>query len=586
MENKKTCYNGGVDMRVSDYIVKYIADKGIKFAFGYPGGMVTYLMDSFDNNENIVAHALYHEQAAAFAACGYAQASGNVGVAYATSGPGATNLITGICHAYFESVSTLFITGQVNTNEARGLLNIRQKGFQETDIIGMVDNVTKYCAYVEKAEDIKYYLDRAFYYATEGRPGPVLLDIPIDIQRGEINIDDLKGFIPVPKQSIDYPNIVKIILENLKNSAKPVIIIGNGVNTACVTKDFKKIIEKLGLPTVTSMIAVDVIPSDSKYNFGFIGAYGHRHANLIISQSDLLISFGSRLDIRQTGANIKEFAKNAKLIRVDIDQNEFGNNIKHNEIDIYADLKELVKYLSTDGILNDYNVSQKWFNQCQYYKTKLSQIDQMNPNKLVELLSDLIPDGSIITTDVGQNQVWVAQSFNVKSTQRILFSGGHGSMGYSLPAAIGAYYASKKPVYCFTGDGGLQMNIQELQFLAREKIPVKIFVLNNHSLGMIRHFQEMYFQSNCTQTVMMKGYSNPDFSKVGLAYGIRSHSIDHIKEFSQFKEELEDSNSVLFDVNVGDITYVYPKLAFNKPIYDQEPELDRELLDEILSFEG
>lgn len=573
-------------MRVSDYIVKYIAERGVKYAFGYPGGMVTYLMDSFDNNKNITAQALYHEQAAAFAACGYAQASGKIGVAYATSGPGATNLITGICHAYFESVSTLFITGQVNTNEAKGSLNVRQKGFQETDIIGMIDNVTKYSAYVGKAEDIKYYLDRAFYDATEGRPGPVLLDIPIDIQRSEINIDDLKGFTPVPKQSIDYSNIVKIIVENLKISTKPVIIIGNGVNIAGVTKDFKKILDKLGVPIVTSMIAIDVISTDYKYNFGFIGTYGHRHANLIIAQSDLVISFGSRLDVRQTGANIKEFAKDARLIRVDIDQNEFENNIKQNEIDIVADLKELVKYLSPDGIFNDYAVPKKWINQCQYYKTKLSQIDQMFPNQFVNLISDLIPDGSITTTDVGQNQVWVAQSFHVKSTQRILFSGGHGSMGYSLPAAIGAYYADKKPVYCFTGDGGLQMNIQELQFLAREKIPVKIFILNNHSLGMIRHFQEMYFKSNCTQTVNMKGYSNPDFSKVSGAYGIRSHPIYNFIEICQFKEELMDPNPVLFDINVGDKTYIYPKAAFNKAIYEQEPELDKELLDEILSFEG
>lgn len=573
-------------MIVADYIVQYLAEKGTNCAFGYPGGMVTYLMDAFDRHQHFTAYSLYHEQAAAFAACGYAQTSGHLGVAYATSGPGATNLITGICHAYFESVPTLFITGQVNTNEAKGSLNIRQKGFQETNIVDMVKQVTKYSAYIDRGEDIKYHLDQAFYYATSGRPGPVLLDIPIDIQRFELNIETLRNFTPPTETAIDYPEIVKIIKDNLKQAKKPVIILGNGIRTAGVDEQLRVVINKLNIPVVTSMIAIDAVSADYPQYYGFIGAYGHRYANLIISQSDLLISLGSRLDVRQTGANVKEFARNAKLIRIDIDSVEFENKIKPDEIDLQADLKELVYHLNSDAFSNDLIIPEKWLDQCQYYRKMLLNIDNMRPNQIVDLICEMIPDGSIITTDVGQNQVWVAQSFKVKPNQRVLFSGGHGSMGYSLPASIGAYYASQKPVYCFTGDGGLQMNIQELQFLVREKIPVKIIILNNKSLGMIRHFQEMYFHSNFTQTVAHQGYSVPDFSRVGAAYGLPSRVISEQGDLKSCQNDLTSESPALIDIMIGETTYVYPKLAFNKPIYDQEPPLDRQLLDEILAYEA
>ncbi len=573
-------------MLVSDYIAKYLVERNIIYAFGYPGGMVTYLMDSFNSNEQTAAFSLYHEQAAAFAACGYAQSSGHVGVAYATSGPGATNLITGICHAYFESVPSLFITGQVNTQEAKGNMKIRQRGFQETDVVALVNSVTKYCVYVAKAEDIKYHLDKALYYATEGRPGPVLLDIPIDIQRTEIDINSLQGFNQNKLILNDCQNAVRVITESLKESKRPVIILGNGIHIAGVSQKMRIVLNQLGIPVVSSMIAVDAMASSSDIYFGFIGAYGHRCANLIVAQSDLVISLGTRLDMRQTGANIKAFAQNARLVRIDIDSNEFENKIKDDEIDILADLKSLIPCLIDNSELRNYSGDPKWIGKCRFYKSKLDKIDLSEPNYLVQQISELIPDESIITTDVGQNQVWISQSFKVKPSQHILFSGGHGSMGYSLPAAIGAYYHARKPVYCFTGDGGFQMNIQELQYLVREKLPVKIFILNNHSLGMIRHFQEMYFDSNFTQTVKNQGYSEPDFVKIGLAYGINSFNISDIGDFKKCNAALYDQHPALFNVEMGCTTYVFPKLAFNKPIYDQDPAIDRALLAELLAYEG
>ncbi len=572
-------------MKVCDYIVDYLQKKMITTVFGYPGGMVTYLMDSLYNSESLETIMCYHEQAAAFAACAYAFISGNVGVAFATSGPGFTNLITGICHAYFESIPVLFITGQVNTNESKGSMHIRQKGFQETDVIGMINNFTKYSNYVDNAQTLKYELDCAFYYATNGRPGPVLLDIPIDIQRTEIDHMSLCEFIPQKQETLNYDKIKSSLLSELKCAKRPVIVAGNGINSSNMRNQFLDFVNHINIPIVTSMISVDLLDKEYHNNYGFIGAYGNRHSNFILSQCDLLISIGSRLDIRQTGTNLREFAKDARLIRIDVDKNEFENKIKSDEVTLYADLRDLLKLLATD---EDFIIKDKfdnWIRQCDFYCEKLNKIDMSIPNQITHKISKLIPDNSVITTDVGQNQVWVAQSFHIKPHQRVLFSGGHGAMGFSLPAAIGAYYALKKPVFCINGDGGFQMNLQELQTIIRERLPIKIFILNNNSLGMIRHFQEMYFDNNYAYTVKGNGYSVPDFIKIAKAYGINAYEINDVLNLNDYADKLQDLNPVLFNLNVGNITHVLPKLAFNKPIYDQDPPIDRELLDILINYQ-
>lgn len=571
-------------MLVAEYIAKFIKSKGTSHAFGYPGGMVTYLMDAFDDLPDFYAYSLYHEQSASFAASAYAQRINKIGVVYATSGPGATNLVTGIAHAFYESVPVLFITGQVNTKEAKGSLQIRQKGFQETDVISIVKSITKYTTYVSTANDIRYELEKAYFEATNGRPGPVLLDIPIDIQRTEINPLNLRSFSEANPVMIDYKSSMKIFNDNLQNAKKPVLLLGNGVNVSNSREQIKKIIDRLQIPVVTSMIAVDVLESSHPLNFSFIGAYGTRYSNLILSQADLIITMGSRLDIRQTGSNIKEFAKSAKILRFDIDENEFTNVINPSTINLKVNLCDFLDKLLENESSQIQN-HKSWLKQCNFYKTKLNHIDDLTPNMIVSKISMLIPDNSTISTDVGQNQVWISQSFQVKRHQRILYSGGHGSMGYSLPAAIGAYYATKQKIYCFNGDGGLQINIQELQFIYREKLPIKIIVLNNNSLGMIRHFQEMYFNSNFAQTVENKGYSAPDFTDIARAYKIKSKSIYDVEEIGDIEGWLNDNEPCLINVYVGNTTFVFPKLEFTKPLYDQEPPLDRELLKELLDYE-
>ncbi len=567
-------------MKACDYIVDFLQKKGIRHAFGYPGGMVTYLMDSFYKHEGITAHLCYHEQAAAMAACGFAQVSGLPGVAFATSGPGATNLITGIANAYFDSIPALFITGQVNTAECMGPLKIRQKGFQETDIIAMVRSVTKYCVRVGDARMLRYHLECCWQEAVTGRPGPVLLDIPIDLQRAELDFDRCESYAPPIPLPVEAHSMAREIVHELQHSKRPCVVVGAGVSMSGMGAAFVEFVRKARIPVLSSMLAVDLLSGSPLY-YGFIGAYGHRYANFIAAKSDCILSLGSRLDIRQTGADIKSFAPGAKLLRVDIDPDEMTNHIKPDERQYVIDIRLLIPELCRewgDGLSD----GDSWLAVCDEIRQELQTADLEEGNRVVSALGGMIPKEAVITTDVGQNQVWVAQSFQALG-RRVLFSGGHGAMGYSLPAAIGACLAGERQAVAFTGDGGLQMNIQEFQFLVRENLPVKIVLLNNHSLGMIRHFQEMYFDESYVMTQKAKGYDTPDFCALARAYGIQAFSVD-AANISSVEAAFAVEGPALIEVRLSEDTYVYPKLAMGKPTYDQEPKMDSALQQYLLKL--
>lgn len=569
-------------MRVSDYIVEFLLSHNIKHVFGYPGGMVTYLMDSFSKYDNIHPHVCYHEQAAAFEACAYAQASNTVGVAYATSGPGATNMITGICNAYFDSVPVLFITGQVNTFESGADYQLRQRGFQETAIVNMVQDVTKYAVYVESAEKIKYYLEKAYTIALSGRKGPVLLDIPMNIQRTEVDVDSLESYTPDLKveEKVVAEEKIKTIEDKLIKAKRPCLILGAAMKQFPKSR-ISEFVDNLGIPVVTSMMAIDLLAKSDQLNYGFIGAYGDRTANFVVAKSDLIVTLGSRLDVRQVGGKRDNFAPNATIIRIDIDEGELLYQIRKNENDICMNVEEILAYFEKK---KDWNKDRyhEWLDVCNSIRHELSGIDDRIGNNFVKNISKLIPDGLTVTTDVGQNQVWVAQSYQVKKEQKILFSGGHGAMGYSLPAAIGVYYATQKPVISFNGDGGIQMNIQELEFIRREKLPIKIIVFNNYALGMIRHFQEMYFQCNYTQTVYGRGYETPDFEKIAEAYHMPYFSYEKPEEVTDQFMQVE--GAVLVEIKIPEDTFVFPKLEFGKMNQDQEPLLPRDVFQRLMEM--
>lgn len=566
-------------MKVSDYIVEYLIEKGVSDVFGYPGGMVTHFMDSLrKHQENIHTYLAYNEQGAAFAACGYAQAGGRLGVAFATSGPGAVNLLNGVCSSYFDSIPVLFITGQVNSFESKRDLKVRQRGFQETDIVSMAKGVTKYASYVKNASEIKYKLEKAVYKALDCRKGAVLLDIPMDVFCSDIILEEQEGY-SIPKEEISAINIERHadrIIKALERSKKPVLLVGQGLKNSKGIQTLKTFILKAQIPTVTSMIAVDAV-AQRELHYGFIGAYGNRVANFIVAKCDLLISLGARMDIRQTGKNRADFAPNAQIIRIDNDVGEFEYKVHDDEIQILADAGNVISSLAEKNLLHQWD---RWISICRFIKDKLHGIDEKEPNKAIRSMSRFIPDHTVVTTDVGQNQVWVSQSFERKKEQKFLYSGSHGAMGYSLPAAIGAAIETGEPVYSFNGDGGFQMNIQELQMLVREQIPVKIIILNNHALGMIRHFQEMYFDSNYFMTVEGEGYQNPDFGKIAQAYGIpykKINGAEHISE-NPFTSEGPEMVEIFFDLD----TYVYPKLEYGRPNQDQEPLLERGLYDLLM----
>lgn len=570
-------------MKVSDYIVQFLIDKGITDLWGYPGGSVTNLTDSlYKRKTEISAHVVYHEQAAGFAACAYANRNGIPGVAYSTGGPGATNFMTAIGHAYYDSIPVVFMTGNVNTYEAKGDLRIRQKGFQESDIISVASPLTKISVYVEKPEKIKYYLEKIFYCATTKRPGPVLIDLPMNVLKAEVEADKLEGYTHTEEdKDIDEAEFKNCIETVLKNAEAPCLLFGNGLKKASLQNKVRCVVEHMGIPYVTSMIAFDVI-EHNKYYGGFIGAYGVRSANIILSKSDLVISLGSRLDQRQVGAIRENFAKDAQIIRVDIDDGELSYKVHEDEISFCMDVEQALDILLSIEHKKNYDV---WNSKCSIIEEKLQGIDKALPTDYLEELSKYVPENALITIDVGQNMVWVPQAFKVKMGQRFMFSGGMGAMGHALPAAIGACYPKEGTVsVCICGDGGLQMNIQELQYVFREQLPVKIVVMNNYALGMIRHFQEMYFDNVYFQTTEEGGYSVPDFVKVAEAYGIRGKVITDIAQLADLQSEISDDKPLLIEVRIPGDTYVFPKLEYGKPNYDQQPLLDRVLLKELMEL--
>lgn len=569
-------------MKVSDYIVEFLTANGICDVFGYPGGMVTHLMDSFERyKDKITAHTNYHEQACAMAACGWAEITGLPGVAYATSGPGATNLLTGIACAYFESLPCIFITGQVNTYEQKGTVGVRQRGFQETDIVSMARYITKDSYMVTQASQIPGALKHAYVTAMSGRRGPVLVDIPMDVFRGEISCGVAIEKIDIPSPECNHEAVAVEILTALQNARRPVILAGHGISLARVREVFREFVSLTGIPTVTSMIAVDALPENSAEHYGMIGAYGLRWANFIVDHSDCLLTLGSRLDCRQTGINKGLFAPGAKILRIDVDPGEMENLIHAGECPYVLPLEKLLPALLQKAKGFSWDTA-SWRQRCEMVRAKLSSFEESEPgNTFIKQISQILPNGITITTDVGQNQVWVAQSLSVKDNQRVLFSGGHGAMGYSLPAAIGAAIATKCPVVCFAGDGGLQMNIQELEFVAREQLPIKIILLNNHALGMIHHFQDIYFDGNHAQTDAGHGYTVPQFYSIARAYGIRTVQSNKIGMLSDI---LEDNQPAFIELALPETTHIFPKAGLNKPIHEQEPHLPKEVVDEVLNI--
>ncbi len=562
-------------MKASDFIVEFLEKKGITSVFELSGGMITHLLDSFNQKTKINVVTMHHEQAAAFAAEGFARVTGLPGIALATSGPGATNLLTGIGSCYFDSVPAIFITGQVNRHELKGDRAIRQLGFQETDIISMAKPITKACFQILDGNEIPQIFEKAFEIALEGRPGPVLIDVPMDIQR--FQIEDTK----FEKQKKQEEEISSVVIQNMINdiqqAKKPLILAGRGIKASKSQEDFELFVNETKIPVITTLLGLDTIEHKNPQRVGFIGSYGNRWANIAFGECDLLIVLGSRLDIRQTGADTK-FIENRKIYHIDCEKGEINNRVTGCKA-INNDLKLFFFKFQQVAAAASFDLPIQWLNQINDLKntwpdTKELDAKGINPNEFIHLLSNNSTKANAYLADVGSHQMWTAQSVELNNSQLFLTSGGMGAMGFALPAAIGACFAfEKKPVVAVIGDGCMQINIQELQTIVRNKLPVKIIVMNNRNLGMIRQFQDSYFDSRYQSTYW--GYDAPDFEKVALAYGIDSKTIvetNEIKDAISWLWEGDNENKPqLLQVMIDPYTNTYPKIAFGRPITEMEP---------------
>lgn len=533
-------------MRVAQYIADYLNENKIEHIFGYIGGSNTDIIDAIFTKNTTHFVLNHHEQASAFAINAYATLKEQPSFAIASGAPGFCNLIAGIANAYFDSIPCVFLAGTCHSKAIRESKQVRQNGFEEIDIVSMVSDITKFSVKITKPEDIKFFMEKAFYIANEGRKGPVVIDIPYDIARSDIIIEKLQGFT---KQEILYDEINILEIKSiLKNSKKPLLLLGGGARSQSCRAKLKKLLTKVKIPVITSLCGLDVLPHDHDCFVGFIGHYGHRYANFALANCDCVIILGSRLDERQLGGYKSQLLPEAKVIRIDIDKIELGRKIPET-LSIYASAEVFLEKLSTESF-NNYDFS-KWINVIRLWKKRYPSYDldskEVNAAHFLHQISSYLPKNTIVCADVGQNQMSVAQSMYLDGDKRLLNSAGYGSMGFSLPAAIGAAYASKNTVIVsVNGDGGIQMNIQELQTIKRDNLPINIIVLNNNCLGMIRRLQENMLDNRTYLSV--QGYSAPNYSAIANAYGIKYLRIDSINKYSDVKDFISDNEPTFIEV--------------------------------------
>ena len=561
-------------MRVADFVAEYLQVQGVSHVYEVIGGMITRLVDAIHRQGQISLISVHHEQAAAFAADAMGRITGIPGVAMGTSGPGATNLLTGIGSCYFDSVPAVFITGQVNRSEQKGNRPTRQLGFQETDIVAMAQPITKAAWQISEPDQVPLFLQQAFRLATSGRPGPVLLDIPMDVQGSEID-----AALPVTQTVEQLPalseEVIADILRALSVAERPLMLVGGGVRSANAVPLLRQLVDVVHVPVVNSLLAVDALPYHHPLRTGLIGTYGNRWVNLAVGRSDLILVLGSRLDIRQTGAAVSAFQAGRVIYHVDIDVGEINNRLQGCK-PVVAHLRPFLTSLVDLASKMQWQDRADWISEIQGLRkqwpdTHEIQTPGINPNAFMHELSRASKPASAFVLDVGNHQMWAAQSLELDDHQRFLTSGGMGAMGFALPAAMGASFATGMPVVMIAGDGGMQFNIQELETIAHHRLPVKMVVLNNQSLGMVRQFQQSYFQERYPATSW--GYSAPDFSEVARAYRIGSLTASDTRSLPAALEKMwaNPQAPFLLQVSIDVSANAYPKIAFGHPMTEMEP---------------
>lgn len=546
----------------ADLMLQALKREQVEVIFGYPGGAVLPIYDSLYDAD--ILHVLpRHEQGGIHAAEGYARITGKPGVVIVTSGPGATNIVTGLTDAMMDSLPLVVFTGQVGTGV------IGTDAFQEADIMGITTPITKYNYQVRNIEDIPQIIKEAFYIASSGRPGPVLIDIPKDIatevgvvpEEQEIN---LPGYQPTLE-----PNFMQIrkLTEMVSKAKKPLILAGAGVLHANAAEELKQYAEQQNIPVVHTLLGLGGFPAEHPLFVGLGGMHGCYAANMAMSACDLLINIGARFDDRLTG-NLEHFAPNALVAHIDIDPAEIGKNVP-TKIPIVADakkaLEELIRQNGEQSDHEDWNKQlTEWNKKHPYHYEKSTKL---KPQTIMELINEKTADNAIVVTDVGQHQMWAAQYYRFNQANRFVTSGGLGTMGFGLPASIGAQLADRNArVVAVLGDAGFQMSVQELAVIAEMKLPIKVVILNNENLGMVRQWQEIFYDERYSHSNMS---AQPSFTKLAEAYGIKAYEIDNEQDADRILTEvLNDDEPVLIDFRIDQMEKVFPMVAPGKGLHE------------------
>ena len=564
----------GSMIKVSDFIAKFLAqheDTG-KTVFMVSGGGNMHLIDSLGKEKGLDYVCNHNEQACTYASEGYARSSNKIGLAYVTTGPGGTNAITGVYSAWVDSIPTLTISGQVKfqtTIASQPELPLRQLGDQEVNIIDLVKPITKYSVMITDKKTVKYHLQQALYLAKNGRPGPVWLDIPLDIQGALVDEDELLAF--EPEVINEYDAQVEKVIALLKNAQRPVIIAGNGITLSGANEVFIALAEKLQIPVVGTFARYDIIKNDHDLFFGRYGTIGHRMANFTVQNSDLIIAIGARMNIRAVSYNWEFFGREATKVMVDIDEAELNKHTLQIDVKIKSDAKYFVETLLSkiDGL--DAEQYDAWLKKCQSYKNNYPTITQerqqvkefVDSYNFYDVISDLANDDDVYVFGNGTACVSSYQSLRLYKNQKVIVNSGCAAMGYDLPAAIGAFYANKAGrVICVTGEGSLQMNIQEFQTIIHNQMPIKIFVLNNGGYISIRNTQNGFFKGHKVGADSESGVSFPDTIKIAEAYGFKTFQIaNQINLVEKLQDVLNCESPLVCEVILSPEEKMQPKLS-------------------------
>ncbi len=560
-------------MTGADYIAHFLAHVGCRHVFLLTGGACAFMVDAVARHPDLTHICFQHEQSAAMAADAAWRVDRRIAATIATSGPGATNLITGIACSFFDSIPSIHITGQVNLRESSAFhgAHVRQSGFQETKIVEMVRPITKYAVMVRTPDELRHELAKAYSIAISGRMGPVLVDVPIDVQQMEMDgtIGDVRE---VMTPAVSVADAAKALCETLETSKRPVVLWGGGIGLAGVQREVADWLAEVGLPFVSSWAGLGHFDHDHPGFLGQIGVYGNRGANFVLQNADAVVVIGSRLDNRQRSGNAKNFAPGATVHVLDVDAEELKKYVNDGYRTSLVDFRNLPDVLAKvsapkySSEWKDYVAEMKTSYFGSEVSTSATRLNSLSPYEVIRRINDMVSEDAIVIADTGACVCWVHQAFKVKN-HALFTAGGNSPMGYGLPAAIGSKLAAPhRQVVSFNGDGGFQLNIQELQTLKHHDLDIIVIVMNNVSYGIIKQFQDSYLGSRYTAS--RDGYSTPDFRRVVEAYGVRHARVEHL---DQITPELFGRGPTVIEVMLSEHTLIEPKLEMGRPINDQFP---------------